>query len=87
MVKVLVKYGADIHKPLSASKTKNTPLILTAAQGELEMAKLLYQKGARVEEAGAYQVLSGTLKRGFCRRFPCNASKHSKSLFRYRSDL
>ena len=52
VVKVLIKYGADIHKQLTASKDKRTPLMLASEQGELETVKLLISHKARVEEKG-----------------------------------
>lgn len=48
-VKTLIKYGADVNKPLSAGKDKMTPLMIAAQRGDLPLARILIQSGAAVE--------------------------------------
>ncbi len=49
---MLLKYGADVHVPMSAGKDKKTPVILAAAHGSLDMVKLLFENGAFLEQQG-----------------------------------
>ena len=56
VLKVLIKNGADIHKELSAGKQKNTPLMMAAYRGELEMVKLLVKNTGKVEQGGVYDI-------------------------------
>ena len=51
-MKVLLKYGADVHWPLGPSKDKKTRIILAAAHGNMEMVKLLFKQGAFIEQEG-----------------------------------
>ncbi|XP_059138557.1 poly [ADP-ribose] polymerase tankyrase-like isoform X2 [Physella acuta] len=48
-VRTLIKNGADVNKPLSASKHRITPLMIAAQRGDLNIARLLVQNGANVE--------------------------------------
>ncbi|KAL5008431.1 hypothetical protein ScPMuIL_014012 [Solemya velum] len=50
IVKILLKYGVDVKKPLSAGKNRCTPLMLAASKGYLDIARLLVQSGAVVEQ-------------------------------------
>ena len=56
VVKVLLKYKPDVNKPLNAGKNKNTPLMLCAAQGNLEMTRLVHKAGGLVEGKGNTNV-------------------------------
>ena len=62
-MKVLLKYGADVHWPLGPSKDKKTPIILAAARGSLEMVKLLFKQGAFIEQEGMNNEHEIILKR------------------------
>ena len=48
----LIKHGVDIHKELSAGKNKNTPLMVAAYSGHLDIVRLLVRHSARVEQKG-----------------------------------
>ena len=43
-VEVLLKYGADANRPLNTRYDKMTPLMLAAANGDLDMVKILVSK-------------------------------------------
>jgi ankyrin repeat protein len=49
-VRILLKNSADVKKELGASHNKQTPLMIAAALGNLEMVKLLVANGAPVEQ-------------------------------------
>ena len=49
---MLLKYGADVHRELGASRNKLTPLMMAASRGNLDMCKLLIRHDARVEKKG-----------------------------------
>lgn len=49
---MLLKYGANVNKQLSAGKDKLSPLMLAAAHGHLDIARRLVQAGATVELLG-----------------------------------
>lgn len=53
---MLIKYGANVNKQLSAGKDKLTPLMLAAAYGHLDIARRLVQAGATVELLGIHTV-------------------------------
>lgn len=52
-VQSLIKHGADVHAELGASKNKNTPLMVAAYAGNLDIVKLLIASGAKVDQKGA----------------------------------
>lgn len=56
-VRTLIKNGADVNKPLSASKHRTTPLMIAAQRGDLNIARLLVQNGANVEMLGKLFIL------------------------------
>ena len=51
-MEVLIKHGVDVQKELGPSRNKNTPLMVAAYCGELEICKLLVKHGALVEHKG-----------------------------------
>jgi len=53
-LKVLLKHGVDVNKTLSAGKEKLTPLMIAAGKGYLDIARLLVQGGATIEQLGGY---------------------------------
>ena len=52
VVEALLKYGADVHRELSAARNKNSPLMVAAYSGNLDMVKLLVAHEAKVEQKG-----------------------------------
>ena len=52
MVRVLVKYGADLRKAQSAGREKLTALMEAAAHGHLAVVKFLVKSGATIEQLG-----------------------------------
>lgn len=52
LLNLLLKYGANVNKQLSAGKDKLSPLMLAAAHGYLDIARRLVQAGATVELLG-----------------------------------
>ena len=56
-VRVLLKYGSNVHVAMSPGKDKKTPIILAAAHGNLEMVKLLYEHGAFLEQQGTIHCM------------------------------
>lgn len=52
LLNLLLKYGANVNKQLSAGKDKLSPLMLAAAHGHLDIARRLVQEGATVELLG-----------------------------------
>lgn len=52
LLNLLLKYGANVNKQLSAGKDKLSPLMLAAAHGHLDIARRLVQAGATVELLG-----------------------------------
>ncbi|XP_052057851.1 poly [ADP-ribose] polymerase tankyrase-like isoform X2 [Mytilus californianus] len=55
LLKILLKHGVDVNKPLSASKNKLSPLMIAASKGNLEMVRLLVQNGAVIEQLDKYK--------------------------------
>ena len=56
VVSVLLEGGATVDKPLSTRYDRMTPLMLAAANGDLEMVRMLIQVGrARVEKQDRYR--------------------------------
>ncbi|KAK3092730.1 hypothetical protein FSP39_006660 [Pinctada imbricata] len=55
LLSVLLKYGVDVNKQLSAGKEKMTPLMIAAARGHLDMARRLVQSGAVVEKLDKFK--------------------------------
>uniref|UniRef100_T1IYM8 Poly [ADP-ribose] polymerase n=1 Tax=Strigamia maritima TaxID=126957 RepID=T1IYM8_STRMM len=49
VVRILLKYGADVDRPTNATKGKLTPLMFSCQKGYLEILKILIQNGAKVE--------------------------------------
>ncbi|CAH1779903.1 unnamed protein product [Owenia fusiformis] len=49
MVEILIGYGANVERPLSATQNKVTPLMMAARQGDLALVKLL-AKTAKIEK-------------------------------------
>ena len=52
LIKILLKHGVNVNKPLSAGKNKVTPLMIAAGKGNLEIVRLLVQNGAVIEQLG-----------------------------------
>lgn len=52
LLNLLLKYGANVNKQLSAGKDKLSPLMLAAAHGHPDIARRLVQAGATVELLG-----------------------------------
>ena len=52
VAKALIKHGADVNRQLSAGKDKVTPLMLACQNGNLDIARLLVQHKAQVEQKG-----------------------------------
>lgn len=55
LLKVLLKHGVNVNKPLSASKAKLTPLMIAAGKGNLEIVRLLVQNGAIIEQPDKFK--------------------------------
>nr|XP_034325804.1 poly [ADP-ribose] polymerase tankyrase-like isoform X4 [Crassostrea gigas] len=55
LLNLLLKYGANVNKQLSAGKDKLSPLMLAAAHGHLDIARRLVQAGATVELLDKYK--------------------------------
>ncbi|XP_033735456.1 poly [ADP-ribose] polymerase tankyrase-like [Pecten maximus] len=55
VVRSLLKHGVDVNKPLSAGKEKLSPLMISAGKGNLDIARLLIQAGAVVEQLDKFK--------------------------------
>ena len=55
LIKILLKHGVNVNKPLSAGKNKVTPLMIAAGKGNLEIVRLLVQNGAVIEQLDKYK--------------------------------
>ena len=51
-MKILIKHQVDVNKQLSAGKNRVTPLMLAASHGHLDIARILVQNGAVIEQPG-----------------------------------
>ena len=69
-VEVLLQYEVDVSKPLNVSFDKMTPLMLAAAKDDIQMVKLLVEKGrAKIEKPDKFKktalihaVMNGSAK-------------------------
>jgi ankyrin repeat protein len=50
VVELLLKHGAAIEKPLSATKNKVTPLMLACQKGDMNMVRVLASHGAKLDD-------------------------------------
>lgn len=71
---MLLKYGANINKSLSAGKDKLTPLMLASAHGHLGVVRRLIDGGATVE-------LLGMIMNIFVRVLHVDVNSYSLSLY------
>ena len=55
VVKVLIKHGCDLDKALSTRYDRITPLMIAAANGDLEMVKILIDGKAKIEYRDRYK--------------------------------
>ena len=51
-VQVLLDNGGDVNRPLNATFSRATPLMIAAQNGDLEMVKLLVSRKAKIEMLG-----------------------------------
>ena len=55
---MLLDNGGDVNRPLNATFSRATPLMIAAQNGDLEMAKLLVSRKAKIEMLGEFLVHS-----------------------------
>ena len=53
---MLLDNGGDVNRPLNATFSRATPLMIAAQNGDLEMAKLLVSRKAKIEMLGEFLV-------------------------------
>ena len=56
-MKILIKHQVDVNKQLSAGKNRVTPLMIAASHGHLDIARILVQNGATIEQPGLYSCI------------------------------
>ena len=51
---MLLDNGGDVNRPLNATFSRATPLMIAAQNGDLEMVKLLVSRKAKIEMLGEF---------------------------------
>lgn len=57
-MRALLLHEPDIDRELSASKNKQTALMIAASMGHLDVVRLLIQHGAKAGQSGMHRLLS-----------------------------